>query len=224
MQTAIFVISENFGGGSDSDLVRVLAASDNTEVFVNGVSQGTINAGETLEIDSIGNAIITTSNPVTVGQFIRGQQGTRTTGDPAFAVIPGVEQWLDAYAFATPIESEAFDQNFLNIAIETSALASLLLNGAAVDTSGFSTVGIYSVGQIAIGVGFGTISASQAFLATIAGFSSFDSYFSAIAASFSTGASPPPVMPPSDIPIPGAALLLLGGLASLRTFGRKSAR
>ena len=34
-----FRLSENFGGGSDGDLARVLAAEDGTEVFVNGVSQ-----------------------------------------------------------------------------------------------------------------------------------------------------------------------------------------
>ena len=49
--------------------------------------------------------------------------------------------------------------------------------------------------------GFGTISAAIPFLAMIAGFGDFDSYFSAIATSFSPGVSPPD---PDPIPLPAA--------------------
>lgn len=208
-----FVISDNFGGGTDSDLVRVLAADDNTEVFVNGVSQGTIDAGEFLTIDRIGDAVITTNNPVTVGQFLRGQGGTRNVGDPGFSIVPAENQWLRSYAFSTPVGSEAYSQNFLNIAILTSDLASLRLNGMSFDTSMFTTTGLYSLGNVEIPVGFGTISAAIPFLAMIAGFSNFDSYFWSIATSFSPGTSPPP--DPDPIPLPAALPLFLAGLAGI---------
>lgn len=206
-----FVISDNFGGGTDSDLVRVMAATDNTEVFVNGVSQGTINAGQFLTIDRIGDAVITSSEPVTVGQFMRGQEGTRTTGDPGFAIVPSENQWLKSYAFSTPVGSEAYPENYLNIAILSTDVGSLRLNGMSFDTSMFTTVGAYSVGNVAIPVGFGTISAAIPFLAMIAGFSGFDSYFSSIATSFSPGTSPPP----NPIPLPAALPLFLAGLAGI---------
>jgi hypothetical protein len=208
-----FVISDNFGGGTDSDLVRVLAAEDNTEVFVNGVSRGTINAGQFLTIDQIGDAVITTNNPVTVGQYLRGQGGTRDIGDPGFSIVPAENQWLRSYAFSTPVGSEAYPQNFLNIAILTSDIASLRLNGMSFDTSMFTTAGAYSLGNVAIPVGFGTISAAIPFLAMIAGFSNFDSYFSSIATSFSPGTSPPP--DPDPIPLPAALPLFLAGLAGI---------
>jgi len=214
-----FVIAENFGGGTDSDLVRVLASENNTEVFVNGVSQGTINAGQFLTIDRIGNAVITTNNPVTVGQYLRGQGGTRSTGDPGFSIVPAENQWLRSYAFATPVGSESYPQNFLNIAILTSDLASLRLNGMSFDTSMFATLGMYSIGNVAIPVGFGTVSAAIPFLAMIAGFSNFDSYFSTIATSFSPGTSPPP--DPDPIPLPAALPLFLAGLAGMRFASRR---
>ena len=207
-----FLISDNFGGGSDSDLVRVMAATDGTEVFVNGVSQGTINAGQFLTIDRIGDAIITASNPVMVGQYMRGQEGTRDIGDPGFAIVPAEDQWLQSYAFSTPVGSEAYPDNFLNIAILSTDVGSLRLNGMSFDTSMFTTVGAYSVGNVAIPVGFGTISAAIPFLAMIAGFSGFDSYFSAIATSFSPGVSPPD---PDPIPLPAALPLFLAGLAGI---------
>jgi hypothetical protein len=215
-----FLISDNFGGGTDSDLVRVMAATDNTEVFVNGVSQGTIDAGQFLTIDRIGDAVITASNPVTVGQYMRGQGGTRTTGDPGFAIVPAENQWLRSYAFSTPVGSEAYPENYLNIAILSTELSSLRLNGMSFDTSLFTTVGDYSVGNVLIPVGVGTISAAIPFLAMIAGFSGFDSYFSAIATSFSPGVSPPP----DPIPLPAALPLFLAGLAGIGFARRRRAK
>lgn len=218
-----FRISENFGGGTDSDLVRVLTDTDSTEVFLNGVSQGIINAGEFVEIDNVGNGVITSSQPVTVGQFVRGQSGTRTTGDPAFAVIPSVDQQLDNYAYATPIGTDEFGENFLNIAIDDAIASSLTLNGSTVDTSMFSLIDGILFGNVPITPGFGTISASDDFLATISGFSSFDSYFTPIATAFSPGVSPPPPPPPNPnvIPLPAAVWLLLGALGGLATIRKR---
>jgi hypothetical protein len=218
-----FFVAGNFGGGADGDLVRVIGATDNTEVFLDGVSQGIINAGQVLEIDNVQNARLTSSEPVTVGQFIRGQGGTRITGDPAFAIIPSVDQLLDSYAFATPVGSDSFAQNFLNIAINAADAASLLLNGVAVDTSLFANLNGILFGNIAIAQGTGTIEADNPFLATISGFSSFDSYFSPIATAFSPGVSPPPPPPPNPnvIPLPAAGWLLISGLGGLAMLRRR---
>jgi len=218
-----FRISENFGGGTDSDLVRVLTDTDGTEVFLNGVSQGIINAGESLDIDNVGNGVITSSQPVTVGQFIRGQEGSRTTGDPAFAIIPSVDQQLDSYAYATPIGTDEFSQNFVNIAINSLFASSLTLNGSPVDTSGFTDLSGILYGNVPINAGFGTIEASDPFLATISGFSSFDSYFSPIATAFSPGVSPPPPPPPTNpIPLPAAGWMLIAGIGGLAALRRRN--
>lgn len=218
-----FRISENFGGGTDSDLVRVLTDTDSTEVFLNGVSQGIINAGEFVEIDNVGNGVITSSQPVTVGQFVRGQSGTRTTGDPAFAVIPSVDQQLDNYAYATPIGTDEFGENLLNIAIDDAIASSLTLNGSTVDINMFSLIDGILFGNVPITPGFGTISASDDFLVTISGFSNFDSYFTPIATAFSPGVSPPPPPPPNPnvIPLPAAGWLLLGALGGLLTLRKR---
>ena len=220
-----FRISENFGGGTDSDLVRVIASQDGTEVFLNGASRGTIDAGEVLTIDSVGNGMLTSSKPVQVGQFVRGQDGTRTTGDPAFAILPSVDQQLDGYAFSTPIGSDSFSQNFLNVAIDSTLATSLLLNGTSVDTTGFSLLDGVLYGNIDIGIGSGMIEADGAFLATISGFSGFDSYFSPIATAFSPGVSPPP--PPPDVnvvPLPAAGWMLLASLGGLAAVRRRKSR
>lgn len=200
-----FDIAVNFGGGSDGDLIRILAAEDNTEVFLDGVSQGTINAGQFVEIDNISNANVTSTKPVTVGQYVRGQNGTRTTGDPAFSIIPSKDQYLDSYVFSTPVGSNAFVQNYLNVAISQTDASSLFLNGNLVDTSGFQLTGDTLFGNVSVSQGVGTIEAANPFLAMSAGFSNFDSYFNTIATSFSSGASPN--VPTANAPSMGAILL-----------------
>lgn len=219
-----FNIVENFGAGTAGDLIRVTTATDNTEIFIDGVSQGTINAGEVLQIDGVSNSVLTSSAPVTVGQFTRGQGGTRSTGDPAFAIIPSVDQQLKEYAFATPIGGDSFSQNFLNIAIGVANAATLMLNGVSVDTSGFENIGGILFGNVSIDPGFGVVSAASEFLATISGFSGFDSYFTPIATAFSPGVSPPPPPPdpdPSPVPLPAAGWMLLAGLGALAAARRR---
>ena len=197
-----FVLVPNFGGGTDGDLIRVIAAQDNTEIFLNGASQGILNTGEWKEIDKVNASLLSSSAPVMVGQYMRGEDGTRELGDPAFAIVPSTKQWLKSYVYATPVGAEVFLQNFINVAIDAAKAASLLLNGVGVDTSGFTTLGEYLVGNIAIEPGYGTISADVPFLAMISGFGDYDSYFSAIATVFSAGASPPPT---SELPTTVAA-------------------
>ena len=112
--------------------------------------------------------------------------------------VPGQDAWLKKYKLATPAESAAFNDNLVNVVIPTTALNSLELNGAAVDTSGFVSVGSsgFSVGNLEIDPGLFTIEASEAFQVSLFGFESFDSYLTFGAATFAQGVSN---RPPVDI-------------------------
>lgn len=215
-----FLISNSYGNGPMGDLVRVVGATDGTEVFLNGVSQGTINAGQVLTVDAGNGGVLTSSQPVTVGQFLRGQdQRQAGIGDPAYEIIPSINQFLSSYAFTTPVGSDAFSLNYLSLAIAEADAGSLKLNGSLVDTSLFSNIGGWLFGTATIGLGFGTIEAANPFLATISGYSSYDSYFSTIATSFSPGVSPVDPVQPAPIPLPAGIVLFgpaLGMLALLR--------
>lgn len=183
--------------GADADLVRLVTATDDTEIFIDGVSQGTIDRGEFLEIDNVGNAAITSSNPVQLGQYMRGGSGSRTLGDPAMTVVPGTDQWLDSYVFTIPSEDgeASFQENFLMVVIGEEAADTLLLNDELVGEDDYDERAVldgFLHGTIEIEPGVGSVSADESFLAMIAGFDSFDSYLTTIATSFAAGASPPP--------------------------------
>lgn len=215
-----FLVSNSYGNGALGDLVRVIGATDGTEVFLNGVSVGTIDAGQVLEFDAGAGGVVTATDPVTMAQFMRGQsQRQAGIGDPAYEIIPSIDQLLAAYAFTTPVGGEAFSLNYLSLAIAADDADSLMLNGALVDTSMFTSISGWLFGTVAIGLGYGTIEADNPFLATISGYSDYDSYFSTIATAFSPGVSPPPDPETPAVPLPAGALLLapaLGLLAALR--------
>lgn len=207
--------------GADADLVRLVTATDDTEIFIDGVSQGSINRGEFLEIDNVGNAHITASNPVQLGQYMRGEGGSRTLGDPAMAVIPATDQWLDSYVFTIPSsDGEAsFEQNYLLVVIGEGAANTLVLNDETVEEGDYferEVLDGFVHGALEIGPGVGSISADEDFLAMIAGFDSFDSYLTVVATAFAAGASPPrPTVLPSE-PEFEAAPRIIGNMVHTR--------
>ncbi len=217
------IIPTTFGTESpSSNIVRVLAATDGTVVSYNGTPVATLNAGQYYEFRSGAGGELTASNPVEIAEYLTGQsEHSSVVGDPAESWIPGIDQWLNDYIFSTPVGSQAYETNFLDIAILTSGIGSLLLNGSAVPLSDCSTlVGTsYDTCEIAISPGEGEISAIDPFLLLIDGGTSYNSYFTFAGATFSPGASPPS----TPTPEPASLALLGAGLASLFGLRRRNA-
>jgi len=202
-----------------SDLVRVIATADNTQVKVNGVVVATLNTGEVHEssLAANGGATVDASAPVMVAQYLKGGQGLNT--DPAMALVPGSDTWLKAYRLATPSGTQAFDINYASVVINTADLLSLELDNVGVDTSGFSAIAgtAYSRGSINLPLGLFDLTADNPFLVMLGGGSSADSYFTFGGATFAPGISPP--VPPNAAPEPASVALVglsLLGLAATR--------
>lgn len=192
--SAEYVAPKTANTGAAGNLVRIVANTAATQVRVNGALVATLNAGEFHQVTDAESLHIVASAPVLVGQFLKGSTITTggVLGDPAFTYVGGIDQTLSDYVFTAPTNLSPYKENYLNVAIPTSALNTLQLNGVAVNVSGFTPLGTsgYSVGHVAIPTGPGRIKAAKPFLATIAGFSQDDSYLTIIGAKYSAGASP----------------------------------
>lgn len=228
-----YVAPKTANTGTAGNLVRIVANTAGTQVRVNGALVATLNAGEFHEVTDAESLHIVASAPVLVGQFLKGSTITTggVLGDPAFTYVGGIDQTLSDYVFTAPTNLSPYKENYLNIAIPTSALNTLQLNGVAVDVSGFTPLvtSDYSVGHVAIPTGPGRIKAAKPFLATIAGFSQDDSYLTIIGAKYSAGASPDDIVArvsastdkpsyPADAPVQlGASVLNLGTTSAALT-------
>lgn len=215
----VLVPTEQSGPG---DVVKILARDDGTVVTFQDSGgttvQPTLNAGQSLTLPPAlaENTRVTSNHPILLGQFMIGQ-GLAGDGDPAFSLVPDQSQWLDRYIFNVP----AGDYNdFLEIVIEAAALASLQLDGAAVNPAGFTAVpGTTLVaGNVSVADGSHVIAASSSFMLLGYGFNNnFVSYFGVGGSGISGGGVTPP--PPStDTPVPTLsswALTVLGGMIGL---------
>lgn len=204
-----------------SDLVRIVATADNTVIKRDGVVVATINKGQVYEFSlaANGGTKIEASEVVAVAQYLKGGQGNQT--DPAMSYVPGQDTWLDSYRLATPSGSAAFDVNYASVVLSDADLSSLLLNGVAVDTTGFSSIAGtgFSRGIVDLGLGLFDLEAANPFLVMLGGGSAADSYFTYGGSTFAPGISPPP--PSNDVPEPGSMLLALGALGALAGVSRR---
>ncbi|MBT9498223.1 MAG: IgGFc-binding protein [Zoogloea sp.] len=68
--------------GANGDVVRIVASENGTAVTVNGVPQGTLNAGEFKEIRITAGSNVVADKPVLVAQYLVGQNEAGTNTSP----------------------------------------------------------------------------------------------------------------------------------------------
>ncbi len=162
----------------NGSIVRILAAENGTRVKFGAAASdvSTLNQGDFFETVLTDFAEIVATGPVLVTQYSPGQAFDNVSTDPFMMLIPPNEQFLQSYTFATPENS--FAKHFVNIAVPTSAIDDVLLDGVAVEASLFSLIGGsgLSGAQIPLIEGSHTLTAGQPFGIYVYGFNSYDSY------------------------------------------------
>lgn len=203
-----YLLAQTPRTGTNGNVMRVVATADNTEVRVNGTLVATLaNKGDFYEGRVKDGIQVDATKPVLVAQYLIGQTEAGANTDPAMTIVPGADQWLKSYVFATPSGTADFPTDFVSIIIQTTSLGSLTVNGTVADASLFNPLGstLFSYGNIDVSATTGpfAITADTPFQLLLSGFDSFDSYFTYGGAAFAPGASPPPDNPPPPPPPPG---------------------
>jgi hypothetical protein len=155
-----YVATKSVDRGQESDIWRILAAEDNTQIVLvpsqQGISVPILNQGEWFEFESRKHFEIHSvdGKPILVGQFLAAQDapepnvsgvaqaGDAGTGDPAFILAVPYEQYRTGAVILTPAE---YEDNYINITVPTGA--SVTLDGEEIPPGYFELVGsgTYSV-------------------------------------------------------------------------------
>lgn len=103
------------------DTIRVVAAENNTNLFVDGVPKATLNRGEIYESVEAPGRVIIGSKPILVAQYANSSDYDGVAdADPFQINIQPVQSWLDRYLICTPLAAE-FGANYANVIARASA-------------------------------------------------------------------------------------------------------
>jgi hypothetical protein len=209
--------------GTGGDVYRVVASENGTTVTANGALVATLDKGQFYEGRITSGVDIETSKPVLVAQYLIGQTQANANTDPAMTIVPGQDQWLNSYVFATPSGTANFPTDIISLIVKTSTLSSLMVAGNAANTTGFLALGStgYSYGNIDVSNTSGpfSITAADPFQLLVSGYDNYDSYFTYGGARFAPGASPEPA-----VPEPASWAMMILGMGAVGYALRKAKR
>ncbi len=172
-------------GRSSGELVKVLAAENDTDVLVNGAVRASLSAREfvTLSLRADEVASITTTNPSSVTVFSKSQEcnnassGNFEQGDPFMITYSPNEQLLKEVEFSA-LSIVSISVNYVNIIVPAGAQGNTILDGRNVGSE-FSPVpgnASFFYARISISKGLHSLSNPDGFIAYVYGFGFLESY------------------------------------------------
>jgi hypothetical protein len=123
---------------TEPEWYRIMAVEDGTVVTttIPGEEEIELDALEYVTLESDTHFIARSNLPIALGQFVGGQDTTGIYptypgGDPAFILVPPVEQWRTGYVFLTP-DKYVFD--FVVISVHKDYVSQVELDGETLST------------------------------------------------------------------------------------------
>ncbi len=160
---------------------RVIGATANTDILLDGAPLGTIGRGEFIDIaDLMGNHRFTSmgGEAFFVVQFMTGSQSPGAiSGDPSMGNVISVNQYKNAYTFST-VGGAQFIEHWLTLIAADSDIGAVTLDGAAVPAASFTSIAGtgYSVALLPISEGTHSTASPNGHAITVEGFNQDDSY------------------------------------------------
>ena len=181
-----------FLGRTSGELVKVLAAENGTEIFVDGSSRGVLNAGQSISLNFAANTPgrITSSKPSSVTVFSKSQQCNVPSdplynqGDPFMIAYSPTQQLLKNITF-NAISLVSIERHYVNIIVKKEAANLTILDGQNVGNQfqAFPSAPDYVYARINISEGVHSLSNTEGFIAYVYGFGNIESYGYAVGAS-----------------------------------------
>lgn len=164
------------------DIIRVLASENATDLEIVGTvntTNHTLLAGGFVDVSRTDVCRINATKPVLVAQYCKGGTADGTASDPFMMIIPPSEQFLQAYIFSTPTNSN-ITSHYVNIVALTADVqdGAVALDGAIMATGDFTAIpdSIYSYARRSLAQGDHSISSANPFGIYVYGFGNDDSY------------------------------------------------
>jgi hypothetical protein len=186
-----FITPYPLASGADPmryDRYRVLAAFDNTEVYIDGVLTRTLKAREFFESDVTKAQWITATGPIMVAQFKKSSNestGVDNSGDPFMIVNSPVEQYLKRYhcfnvkAWEGGRQDIYGPEQFLTVIVPTDSIGTVRLNGVPIPASRFKPLSITSYSytdRLQVQTGINTVEANVGIGVYVFGYGLANSY------------------------------------------------
>lgn len=158
------------------DVVRVVAAYDNTGVLINGVPQAVLNQGQIYETTLTAASQILCTQPALVAQYAASSDfDLVTNADPFMTLVPPRPLFNSNYRFCVP--ASGFATHHLNLIVPNGAIGSLQLDGAPL-ALGFLPIGAsgFSHATTTVAPGLHTLTAAQPIGLNLYGWNQYESY------------------------------------------------
>ena len=172
-----------------NDLYRILAANDNTELYINDVQKTILNKGEFYEGELTETCYVWASAPILVAQFKKtsnfsSQVSNFSSGDPFEMLISPVEHFINYYKVVNIQARQYSDsdivytQHYLTILAENLSLSTVKLDGNPVLPDSFKIIPAsnYRYANVRVNDGVHTISCDSNIGVYVYGYGEANSY------------------------------------------------
>ena len=151
------------------DMVKIMAAYDDTNIDISGNSSFTLNAGQTRTIPALdGVRSISSNKGIQVAQLSRSESCDAVPADPFMLMLSPMEQKINEIVFDA-FDVDIIDQYYITLATRSDAFNDVLLDG--VNVSGeFTVVGDQAFAKIDVEKGAHQLIAPEGAIAYVYGF------------------------------------------------------
>ena len=174
-----------------SDIYRIMAAQNGTEVYIDGNLEGIINRGEFIQGELNRASVVEANKPILTVQYKKTSNSnsgnTSYDGDPFMMVVPTTDQWGNTYRFVNIQSMEydgffdswkAFPEQYLTVVTHKTNIDTMFLDGNRIDPTSFNQIGNsdYVYGEFFMQEGIHKITAFDPFAILVYGWGWANSY------------------------------------------------